>query len=311
MNFTRGAAGQGYEERRKGELLGLFRELITRALPCAGKLEAVPPSLWISRIDEPTLGQYCLQAPIAALVVQGSKQMRINGRDHALEAGDVMTVSIESPSTSLIPGATPERPFLGIHFGVDIHIITDILSETPPRASGEDASSIHVSRAPLDFLETLFRLAQLADRPLDIPGLAPLILRELHYLLLAGPQGGVLRALYARGARDTRIVEAIAFLKHSLDRSVAVEELARAAHMSVSSLHRQFKRLTGESPLQYHKKLRLIEAQRRMLAENERADIAAMAVGYESITQFNREYKRLFGAPPLRDARSRKRQFER
>ena len=135
---------------------------------------------------------------------------------------------------------------------------------------------------------------------------APLILRELHYLLLVGPQSEMLRELYARGARDNRIIDAIRILKKHLNRSISMETLAKKVNMSISSLHRQFKRITGVSPLQYHKRLRLSEAQRLMLAANERADIAAIAVGYESITQFNREYKRMFGEPPRRDVMARK-----
>ena len=131
-------------------------------------------------------------------------------------------------------------------------------------------------------------------------------MRELHYLLLAGPQGGILRGLYAHGARNGQILQAIALMRRNMTRPLRMDALARQVCMSVSSLHRHFKSITGLSPLQYHKQLRLYEAQRLMLVENERAASAALSVGYESVTQFTREYKRMFGESPHRDISRRR-----
>ncbi len=126
-------------------------------------------------------------------------------------------------------------------------------------------------------------------------------MRELHYLLLIGPQGGVLQRLYTRGSQNNQIIQAIALMRQHIATPLRMDALAREVSMSVSSLHRHFKNITGFSPLQYYKQLRLYEAQRLMFMENERAAGAALCVGYESVTQFNREYKRMFGEPPHRD----------
>ena len=147
----------------------------------------------------------------------------------------------------------------------------------------------------------MLRLVELLDRPNQIAVRAPIIMRELHYLLLVGPQGSTLQSLYTHGTQDSHIVQAIAIMKQNIASPLRMDTLARQLSMSISSLHRHFKNITGFSPLQYHKQLRLYEAQRLMLVENERASNAALAVGYESVTQFNREYKRMFGEPQHRD----------
>lgn len=144
------------------------------------------------------------------------------------------------------------------------------------------------------------RLASLMEKPTQIPIRSKMIMRELHYLLLTGPQKDVLINLYSGGAYGQQVFAAISYLKERLDVPVRAEELAAAVHTCESSLYRHFKTLTGLSPLQYHKQLRLHEARRLIVSENEQAALAAIKVGYESVTQFNREYKRLFGQPPLR-----------
>lgn len=301
-----------YEDARKTEILEILKEITLRGLPSPGIRESFVPSLFLVRRDERLLSQHCMSEPMVALLIQGGKEMRIGRQEYELSVGQITVVCVESPSSSYILDASRARPFLSAHFTLDVKILTDIIAEMPSesRPKAEKDAPIHVMDASLEFMETFLRLVQLNSQPERIPILGSLILRELHYLLLVGPQGSLLRDLYMRGARDNRIIDAIGILKKHLNRSIPVETLARKVNMSVSSLHRQFKRITGVSPLQYHKKLRLCEAQRRMLAENERADMAAMSVGYESITQFNREYKRLFGEPPLRDIRARKRKIE-
>ena len=164
-----------------------------------------------------------------------------------------------------------------------------------------------VADAEPDLLEGALRLVKLLGKPEQIPMRAPMIMRELHYLLLTGPQGGILRRLHTLGTQNNQIVRAISLLRHNVNAAVRMDDLARQVHMSVSSLHRHFKTVTGLSPLQYHKQLRLYEARRLMLTQRENASGAALAVGYESPTQFNREYKRMFGEPPHRDISRRSR----
>ena len=157
-----------------------------------------------------------------------------------------------------------------------------------------------------DFLETIARVLALAGKPVRDEFLIRMLLRELHYLLIRNTGGSLLRAIYGSGLPGRQLFQAIGYLKERLDRLVTINELAGAACMSESSLYRHFKSVTGLSPLQYHKQLRLHEARRIMLAENEQAANAAFRVGFESIPQFNREYKRRNGQPPRRDTKRKK-----
>ena len=185
--------------------------------------------------------------------------------------------------------AAVKRPGLTVTWG-DLSRSLTRLRELLPRLDAEP-----------DLLEGALRLVKLLGKPEQIPMRAPMIMRELHYLLLTGPQGGILRRLHTLGTQNNRIVRAISLLRRNVNAAVRMDDLARQVHMSVSSLHRHFKTVTGLSPLQYHKQLRLYEARRLMLTQHENASGAALAVGYESPTQFNREYKRMFGEPPHRD----------
>ena len=170
----------------------------------------------------------------------------------------------------------------------------------------ETNTSISVADTDTDILEMFLRLLELHEKPEQIPLRAPMMLRELHYLLLISPHGKILRQLNTPGTQNNQVVQAINWIRENYKIPMRVESLARQVNMSTANLHRHFKLLTGLSPLQYQKQLRLHEAQRLMLVENERASSAALSVGYESITQFNREYKRVFGEPPLRDMNRRR-----
>lgn len=302
----------GYEELRKEEILHRLKKIVLAETRGEGAVSTAVPSLYAARHTVNVAGGACMHEPMAGVLVQGRKEIRVGASEYEFSRGQTLVVSVESPSSSFIMDATPEKPFLALHFTLDPTILTDLLAETPQDTWPEGAykSAVGIIDSSLEFMETFLRLASLTEKPEQILILAPLILRELHYLLLVGPRGAMLRDLYLRGAADNRVIEVIALLKKNLNRSVSAAALARKVNMSVSSLHRQFKRVTGVSPLQYHKKLRLCEARRRMLAENERADIAALAVGYESTTHFNREYKRFFGEPPRRDIQTRKRMTE-
>lgn len=293
---------------RKDQILDAIAKKIQASLPASGEMPTSINNLYLSRKDLPHPPFQCLSRPMAGLIAQGKKLIELKSNAFLCSRGDILVTCIETPHSTSLNGISPGHPFLSVFFSLDKTILTDLAGQTPI-APGNDHHAIqplNVRPAPADFLETLLRLLELCDKPEHIPALAPLLLKELHYLLLAGPQGRMLRELYIKGSRDNRILEAIAWLKANANSTVSIDELARKVNMSVSSLHRHFKEVTGFSPLQYHKQLRLYEAQRLMLSENERADRAAMAVGYESITQFNREYKRMFGLPPHKDIIKRK-----
>lgn len=289
--------------------------LLCRELPEDGRRAAPDGLFFLVRHDRPALGGHCFEKPLASLIVQGSKRLLLGSREVPIHAGQSMVAAVDMPSATLSMEATPERPFLSLFFLLDRRILSDLLSE-PSAAGDSDAAPRHprpeaargasVMDAAPDYADAMLRLAALLETPDRFAMLAPIFLRELHGLLLLGPHGGVLRELYARGSKNRQIIEAIAYLRRDLTRPLRVEDVAREAHMSVSSLHRHFKDVTGFSPLQFRKKLRLHEARRLMLTENERAATAATAVGYESVTQFTREYKRMFGEPPHRDIARRR-----
>lgn len=290
------------------QVLDIIAEKIQAALPTPGERPTSIKNLFLLRKNLPHPPCQCLSRPMAALIAQGKKTIELKGNVFACKRGDLLVTCIETPNSSSLQNITPDHPFLSVLFLLDKTFLADLAGQAPFTASNDHYAlqPLKVQPASPDFLETLLRLLELCNKPEHIPVLAPLLLKELHYLLLAGPQGRMLREFYIKGARDNRILEAIAWLKENSHSTVSIDELARRVNMSVSSLHRHFKNVTGFSPLQYHKQLRLYEAQRLMLSENERADRAAMAVGYESITQFNREYKRMFGLPPHKDIIKRK-----
>lgn len=257
---------------------------------------------FVSKIGR-AYSQHCLDEPLVALTVQGHKLIQLGANEFQAGPGSLLVTCVDMPSTSVLMDAGPDHPYLTICAYLDRNILADILAEIPEKKpnNGEAEAGAWQMEADANFIDAFLRLARLLERREHLRFLAPLITREIHFLLLASPRGGCLHSLYMRGARDSRIIDVIAWLKQNARVSVAMENLAKMANMSVSSFHRHFKMLTGISPLQYHKNLRLYEARRLMLVEDMRVAEAAVTVGYESVTQFNREYRRMFGEPPRRD----------
>lgn len=292
---------------RKSIILDRLCSLMLAFMPMSGTKESLIPGFFLARNDYPVPSVHCLAFPKLGLIIQGQKLISFGQQEYRVRPGQSIVTCVDTPSASSLIDISPKHPFLSIFFTLNRKIFADLLSEIPSiNHSPLNTPPPYVMETPPDFLETLLRLTELLARPKEAPILGSMILRELHYLLLAGPYGNILRELYMSGSNDNRIIDIISWLKNHVNESFSIEQLAKMVNMSISSLHRHFKSLTGFSPLQYQKRLRLYEAQRLMLAENERADMAAIAVGYESITQFNREYKRMFGEPPKRDVKRRK-----
>lgn len=297
---------QCMESGRKQRIASInqnLKEVILRHRKTPGACASAIPSLTLVRRDESNLTERCFEKPLASVIVQGAKKSIIGTQEYVLQENQCLVSAIDMPSFSHAIAPTHQNPFLSLFFYLDTKILTELISEMNPedRPPFCCEQGVSVAEAEPEFLEALLRLAELLDKPKQIPVRAPIILRELHYLLLVGPQGSTLQRLYARGSQDSQIIQAISIMKQNISQPLRMESLARQVSMSISTLHRHFKSIIGFSPLQYHKQLRLYEAQRLMLIENERASSAAMAVGYESVTQFSREYKRMFGAPPHRD----------
>ena len=198
--------------------------------------------------------------------------------------------------------ATPAQPYLGLKLNLDPALLCEIIAQTNPGISQkESVRGCFSSDADPALIDCAIRLTKLLDAPQDIPFLAPLLIREIYYRLLTDKQGEAVRQIATADSNMQRIAEVLKQIKSELTKPLRVEELAEQANLSATSFHRHFKAVTSMSPLQYQKQLRLLTARQMMLAEPINATQAAYRVGYESTSQFSREYSRMFGAPPLRD----------
>ncbi len=241
--------------------------------------------------------------PILAILVQGKKEALLGEETYRYGAAQYLVVSVDLPLSAFIVEATPEQPYLGFKLNLDPRQLCDIITAQASVIEDKKNSvrGLFVSTVDAPLLDCAMRLTRLLDTPQDIPILAPMIIREIYYRLLIGEQGEAVRQIATSGSNMQRIAEVIKLIKADFTKPIRVEELAEQASMSLSSFHHHFKKVTSMSPLQYQKQLRLLEARRLMLAENSYAANAAYKVGYESQSQFSREYSRMFGAPPMRD----------
>jgi AraC-like DNA-binding protein len=265
------------------------------------------PGLRLIFRDRPTPPSTSNHPPSVCLIGQGARKVVVGERLHAYDEGHYMVTSVNLPATFQILGASPERPFLALTLALDLSLMAELIMGSP-RPGREAATSMGATVSELEpALEDAFlRLVSLLDSPGDIPALSPLVLREIHYRLLMGAQGGHLRQMASGGAHGSRIFQVIDWLKGHFREKFLVNDFASRFGMSPSSLHHHFKALTALSPIQYQKRLRLIEARRLILVERLQVSDAAFRVGYESPSQFTREYSRCFGATPSDDARSLK-----
>jgi AraC-like DNA-binding protein len=264
------------------------------------------PGLKLMRV-EALNGTVCgVYEPCVALILQGSKRVVIGDDTLVYDTRRYLLASLDLPTAATILEASPQRPYLGLGLCIDVREIADLMlggAFPKPNTSSPtgDGRAIATGEVTLPLLDAFRRLLDLLDRPEDAPTLAPLVRREIFYRLLVGEVGGRLRQIASIDSQGHQIARAIGRLKTRYAEPLRVEELAREVGMSVSTFHHHFKALTAMSPLQYQKRLRLTEARRLMLAENLDASTAAYRVGYESASQFSREYSRQFGAPPTRD----------
>jgi AraC-like DNA-binding protein len=254
----------------------------------------------ISRV--PTEAIHCVTGPSLGLVVQGAKRTIVGDRVFEYGAGDFVITSVELPIASRIVHASADRPYLACGLSLAPATIALLLLEAPgidDIAATPCGMGVHA--APVELQEALVRLLRLLDAPRDAPVLRPLIEREILWRLLCGPQGGRVRQIGLADSRLAQVSHAIRHIREHYAQSLGVDELAALASMSVSSFHRHFRAVTAMTPIQFQKQIRLQEARTRLLADA--ADVAAVgfAVGYDSASQFSREYSRMFGAPPGRD----------
>lgn len=277
--------------------------LIDRLVPSDGEFRTTIPPLSFYRRSSTTESECTITKASLVLAVQGEKRVVLAGRNYDYGPMHGLVTSMDLPVMARVITATAEKPYLCLVYDLDLRHIADLMNEiglAAPRAVPEGgAMSVCTVSAPL--FDAALRLARLLDTPADIPFVAPLIERELLYYLLTGEQGMRLRHLTMADSQTHKIAQAIDYMKHHFTEPLRIETLAQQVNMSVSSLHHHFKAVTSMSPLQYQKQLRLYEARRLLIRQMSDVTSAAYSVGYESPSQFTRDYSRLFGVLPSRD----------
>jgi AraC-like DNA-binding protein len=260
------------------------------------------PGLNTVRATAPSDLVYDISRPLACLVVQGSKHVTMGTQGFAFSAGDSLLITADVPTVSQITRASIATPYYSLVLELDPAVIAELSVQigAPHMA---DHAPVRVDPTDAEVADAALRLMRLLDRPASVPVLQAQLAREMHYWLLAGRHGSAIRRLGWPDGHVQRVARAVAVLRAEFAQPLPVERLAALAGMSTSSFHQHFRAITSLSPLQFQKQLRLIEARRLMLSEGKTASSAAFAVGYESVSQFTREYGRLFGRTPVRDAK--------
>lgn len=296
------------QQAREQEQLEAVRQELAAAIANWVNSDAAPyvtpiQRLTLYRLQMPSEPIRCIFEPGIALIVQGSKRVLLGEETLSYHAGQLLVTAVNVPTIANITTASPEQPYLALWMPIDLQAMAELMVEgnlSPPRPQ-PTSRGIAVGQANTAILKSFLRLIELLDEPETIPVLSPLILREILYRLLMSDFGAHLWQISTTGSQSHRIARAIDWLQANFAKALRVEELAASVQMSASTFHHHFKALTAMSPLQYQKKLRLHEARRLMLNDRLDAATTAFRVGYESASQFGREYHRMFGAPPARD----------
>ena len=278
-------------------------ERVNRVVREDGAIEA-SGGLRLLRRSSPTPKDHGVSSPALCVIAQGEKEVLLGDESYLYDADSYLITAAALPTASRVIEASEARPYLGVVLGLDPALVGSVMVEAGYPTPGDGAAVRAFDVSPLDegLLDAVVRLLRLLDVPAEEARfLRPLITREIVFRLLAGEQGGRLRQIVALGGHAHRIARALERLRKDFDRPLRVEDVAREAGMSVSGFHHHFKAVTAMSPLQFQKRMRLQEARRLMLGEDLDAAGAGYRVGYGDASHFNREYKRLFGAPPVRD----------
>ena len=279
--------------------------IIENRLSATGDYETAIPHLRFFRRDEAAPPTVCMVEPCIVFVAQGAKRLWVGGEGYLYDSSRLLVTSLDLPGGSEVLTASAAQPCVGLMLKLDMRALAELIAQGGlPALDGAAAGAgagIGIGAATDDILAPLERLLALLDDPAAIPVIAPLIQREIYYRLLRGDQAARLRRITAVDSQGHRITKAIDWLKSNFTQSLRVEELAARVQMSATTFHQHFRQLTAMSPLQYQKWLRLNEAKRLMLSEHLDAASAAYKVGYESPSQFSREYSRLYGLSPKRD----------
>jgi AraC-like DNA-binding protein len=300
------AVKQEIENNGMGNALEALGKSIARWTDKSDRVITAIPGLTLYKRDEPSPPTSIMYEPRICVIAQGAKRVRLGDDTFVYDEQHFLITSVDLPTVVQIIKASREKPCLGLILKLDQREISQLMvdSNLPSPRPQQSSRGMATGEVTLPLLSTFQRLIDLLSEPKDIPILAPVIQREIFYRLLVGDQGVRLRQMASTGSQSQQIARAIDWLKDNFTRPLRIDDLAAQVNMSTSTFHHHFREVTAMSPLQYQKWLRLNEARRLLLAENQDATTAAFQVGYESPSQFSREYSRLFGAPPLRDITS-------
>lgn len=293
-----GAYAAQQAQANRAELI----ERITRALPDDGRVEPLN-GLHLFRASAPTGLLHSVYTPAFCLIAQGSKEVFLGEDRYQYDPAHYLLTTVELPVVSQILEASPDQPYLSFRLQLDPAFVGSVLVEAdlpPPRGEGQ-VKAIDVSPLGAGLLDSVVRLVRLLDSPADARFLAPSVTREIIYRLLQGAQGPRLRQIAVLGGDTHQIAKVVDRLRQNFAEPLHIEHIAQELGMSISGLYHQFKAITAMSPLQFQKRLRLQEARRLMLGERLDAASAGSRVGYDDAAHFNREYKSVFGLPPMRD----------
>jgi AraC-like DNA-binding protein len=297
------AVDQGFEHHSMDVALEALGKSVARWTDKEGLLATAISALSLSRRDAPTEPMSYMYEPCICVIAQGAKRVLLGDDAYVLDVYHFLITSVDLPTVLQIIQASRKKPYLGLTLKLDRREMAQLMADShlpPPRAQ-QSSRGMATGEVTSPLLTAFQRLIDLLAEPEDIPILAPIIQREIMYRLLVGDQGARLRQIASAGSQSHQIAQAIDWLKSHYTLPLRIDDLAAQVHMSPSTFHHHFRALTAMSPLQYQKWLRLNEARRLMLTERLDAATAAFQVGYESPSQFSREYRRVFGAPPLRD----------
>ena len=292
-------------EREVQRLQANREELVERIRQAMYEDGTIQPlsGLHLSRSSLPTKPLHSVTSPSFCVIAQGSKEVLLGESCYRYDPLHYLLATIELPSVSQVLEASKERPYLSLRLELAPMLVGSVMLESSYSSLRDPAEISALDVSPLDgpLLDATVRLVRLLDAPAEAPVLLPLITREIIYRLLMGEQGSRLRHIAILGGYTSHIARAVQRLRQDFDQPLRIEEIARELGMSISGFHHHFKAVTAMSPLQFLKRLRLQEARRLMLGEDLDAASAAYRVGYRDASQFNREYKSLFGVPPMRD----------
>ena len=289
------------------ELRAKLAQVIARHVPANGESSCAIPDLFLT---SRTVANGCQAAfePSLMVFAQGKKDVRLGAQTYHCDNEAFLLSSVELPLGGLVVEATQEQPLLLLRLKLNMELVREVLASKSVPHSSASLRGIAIVKGNVtpELLSACIRLLELLDSPRDIPFLNALVKQEILYRLLCLPQGTILRSIATADDASNRIAKAVTWVKKHFAEPIQMAELASVAGVSQSTLNSRFRSLTGMSPLQYQKQLRLLAAQDRMVIEGADASTAAFNVGYESVSQFSREYRRVFGRPPMKDVKEKR-----